>query len=89
MNKVKLFSENLIDKLMLTWYLNSCRYIGEVLCCKYYFEVLPMQPWKNSDGKRVCDVNCDRTIIEIVRHGCKTRITVNPDGTLCLENIVS
>ena len=48
-----------------------------------------MQPWKNSDGKRVYDVNCDRTIIEIVRHGCKTRITVNPDGTLCLENIAS
>lgn len=46
-----------------------------------------MQPWKNSDGKRVCDVNCDGTIIEIVRHGCKTRITANPDGTLCLENI--
>lgn len=44
-----------------------------------------MLKFKNSDGKRVCDISEDRKVVEIVRDGCKTRITANPDGTLQIE----
>ena len=42
---------------------------------------------RNLEGKRVCDISLDRTVIEIVQKGCLTRITANPDGTLNVENI--
>lgn len=40
----------------------------------------------NNNGKRVCDISEDRKVVEIVRDGCLTRITANPDGTLKIEN---
>lgn len=42
---------------------------------------------RNLEGKRVCDISLDRTVIEIVRKDCLTRITANPDGTLNVDNI--
>ena len=47
-----------------------------------------MEPVKNLADKRVCDISYDHKIIEIVRNGCLTRITANPDGTLNIENIL-
>lgn len=46
-----------------------------------------MEPVKNLNGKRVCDISRDRKVVEIVQKGCLTRITVNPDGTLKIENV--
>lgn len=47
-----------------------------------------MEPVKNLNDKRVCDISEDRKTIEIVQKGCLTRITVNPDWTLNVENIL-
>lgn len=47
-----------------------------------------MEMWKNSAGKRVCDISEDRRTVEIVQRGYVTKITANPDGTLLIENIV-
>lgn len=46
-----------------------------------------MEEFKNSSGKRVCDISPDRKTIEIFIKGCLTRITANPDGTLNVQNI--
>lgn len=46
-----------------------------------------MEGIRNLEGKRVCDISLDRTVIEIVRKDCLTRITANPDGTLNVDNI--
>ena len=46
-----------------------------------------MNKFKNSGGKRVCDISEDRKVVEIIRDGCITRITANPDGTLNIENV--
>lgn len=46
-----------------------------------------MEVIRNLEGKRVCDIGHDRTVIEIVQKNCLTRITANPDGTLNVENV--
>ena len=46
-----------------------------------------MEPVKNLNDKRVCDISHDRKVVEIVQKGCLTRITANPDGTLKVENV--
>lgn len=46
-----------------------------------------MEPVKNLNHKRVCDISSDRKVVEIVQKGCLTRITANPDGTLKVENV--
>lgn len=46
-----------------------------------------MEAFKNSSGKRVCDISADCRVVEIVQKGCLTRITANPDGTLNVQNI--
>ena len=48
-----------------------------------------MEPWKNGNDKRVCDISEDHKEIVIVSKGFITRITANPDGTLKLENIAA
>jgi len=40
----------------------------------------------NANGKRVCDIEDDGTIV-IVDRGCTTRIKVFPDGRHEVENI--
>ena len=47
-----------------------------------------MEPEKNLNDKRVCDISHDRKVVEIVQKGCLTRITANLDGTLKVENIL-
>ena len=47
----------------------------------------PMEPVKNLNDKRICDISKDRKVIEILQKGCLTRITANPDGTLNVENV--
>lgn len=46
-----------------------------------------MIEFRNLDGRRVCDINGEKTMIEIVNRGCVTRITANTDGTLNIENV--
>ena len=46
-----------------------------------------MEPVKNLNDKRVCDISHDRRVVDIVQKGCLTRITANPDGTLKVENV--
>ena len=46
-----------------------------------------MEPVKNLNDKRVCDISRDRKVVEIVQKGCLTRITANKDGTLNIENV--
>lgn len=46
-----------------------------------------MEPVKNLNDKRVCDISRDRRVVEIVHKGCRTRITANRDGTLKVENV--
>lgn len=46
-----------------------------------------MEPVKNLNHKRVCDISSDHKVVEIVQKGCLTRITANPDGTLKVENV--
>ena len=45
-----------------------------------------MKEFKNLDNKRVCDVSADERIAEIRLKDCVTKITVSPDGKLCLTN---
>ena len=42
---------------------------------------------RNLNGKRVCDISQDQTVVEIVIKDCLTRITANPDGSLKIEQI--
>ena len=46
-----------------------------------------IEAFRNSSGKRVCDISFDRRVIVIALKGCVTRITANPDGTLRIENL--
>lgn len=46
-----------------------------------------MEPVKNLNNKRICDISHDRKVVEIVQKGCLTRITANSDGTLKVENV--
>lgn len=46
-----------------------------------------MEPVKNLNDKRVCDISRDRRVVEIVHKGFCTRITANPDGTLRIKNV--
>lgn len=46
-----------------------------------------MTEYRNSNGKRVCDISTDKRVIEIQQKGCITRITANPDGTLKIVSI--
>lgn len=46
-----------------------------------------MEPVKNLNSKRICDISHDRKVVEIVQKGCLTRITANSDGTLKVENV--
>ena len=46
-----------------------------------------MEPVKNLNDKRGCDISHDRRVVEIVQKGWLTRITANPDGTLKVENV--
>ena len=46
-----------------------------------------MEPVKNPNGKRICDISHDRMVVEIVQKGCLTRITASPDGTLKIEHV--
>jgi len=46
-----------------------------------------MEPVRNLNNKRVCDISRDRKVVEIVQKDCLTRITANKDGTLKIENI--
>lgn len=55
----------------------------------YRLEVNFIEEVRNSNGKRVCDISSDRKVVIIVQKGCMTRITANPDGTLCIENLPS
>ena len=48
---------------------------------------MAIEPVRNNNGKRVCDISEDRKVVEIVRDGCLTRIMANPDGTLKIENV--
>lgn len=45
-----------------------------------------MKEVRNADDKRVCDISEDGKTVEIVRKGCVTRITANPDGTLNIQH---
>lgn len=47
-----------------------------------------MEPVKNLNDKRVCDISNDRKVVEIVQKGYITRITANADGTLNIENSI-
>lgn len=47
-----------------------------------------MEPVKNLNDKRICDISHDRKVVEIVQKGCLTRITANPDGTLNIVNLL-
>jgi len=40
-----------------------------------------MRDIKNSNGKLVCRIDEEASIVEIVHKGCKTLIRFNPDGT--------
>ncbi len=40
------------------------------------------EPVQDLNHHRKCDISTDRKIISIVRDGCVTYITANPDGTL-------
>lgn len=40
----------------------------------------------NLDRKRVCDISADERTVEIRKKDCVTRITANPDGTLCITH---
>lgn len=40
---------------------------------------------RDLNKKRVCDLSVDRKVVTIVRDGCKTLITANPDGTLDIK----
>lgn len=44
-----------------------------------------MEQIKNLRGKRVCDLSDDKTTLFIGDKGYITRVTVNPDGTLKVE----
>ena len=46
-----------------------------------------MEPGKNLNNKRICDISHDPKVVEIVQKGCLTRITANPDGTLKVESV--
>ena len=46
-----------------------------------------MSPWKNGDGKRVCDISDDQRVVVIERKGFITRIKARPDGTLEIKNV--
>lgn len=46
-----------------------------------------VEPVKNLNDKRVCDISRDRRVVEIVHKGFCTRITANPDGTLRIKNV--
>lgn len=46
-----------------------------------------MSEFRNLDGRRVCDISVDMTVVEIINRGCITRITANKDGTLTVENV--
>lgn len=46
-----------------------------------------IEPVRNNNGKRVCDISADHKVIVIEIKGCITRITANPDGTLEIENL--
>lgn len=46
-----------------------------------------MEEFKNSKGKRVCDISSDKRRVIISRQGSKTQISANPDGTLRVENL--
>ncbi len=46
-----------------------------------------MEPVKNLNDKRVCDISHDHKVVEIVQKGCLTRITANSDGTHKVENV--
>lgn len=48
---------------------------------------MTIEPVRNNNGKRVCDISADHKVIEIEIKGCITRITANPDGTLKIENL--
>lgn len=50
-------------------------------------EVVGIEEVRNSNGKRVCDISADKRVVVISQKGCVTRITANPDGTLCIENL--
>lgn len=50
-------------------------------------EVVNIEEFRNSNGKRVCDISKDRRVIVISQKGCITQITANPDGTLCVVNL--
>jgi hypothetical protein len=50
----------------------------------YKEDAYAMNEIKNLDQKRVLDLSADGRIVEIRRKGCVTRITANPDGTLCI-----
>ena len=50
-------------------------------------EVVNIEEFRNSNGKRVCDISKDRRVIVISQKGCITQITANPDGTLSVVNI--
>ena len=45
-----------------------------------------MKEFKNLDNKRVCDVSDDKCVAEIRHKDCVTKITISPDGKLCLTN---
>jgi len=46
--------------------------------------IVAMKVIQNLDRKRVCDISADHMLIEIRKKSCVTRITANPDGTLCV-----
>ena len=48
---------------------------------------MPMAEIRNLNGKRICDISVDMTVVEIISRGCITRITANKDGTLTVENV--
>ena len=43
-----------------------------------------MNEVQNLDKKRVCDISADKTLIEIRKKDCVTKIKANPDGTLSI-----
>ena len=46
-----------------------------------------MTPFRNGSGKRILDISEDKKVILIEVKGNTTRITVNKDGTLNVENL--
>jgi len=42
-------------------------------------------PMKDLNKHRTCDRSEDKKVVTIVRDGCKTIITANPDGTLNVD----